>query len=44
MGPAVLFTTAADRVLLVEPAYKDYWEIPGGAVEANESPYEAAVR
>lgn len=44
MGSAVLFTDAADRVLLVEPAYKDYWEIPGGAVEADESPYEAAAR
>jgi 8-oxo-dGTP pyrophosphatase MutT (NUDIX family) len=44
MGSAVLFTDSADRVLLVEPAYKDYWELPGGAVEADESPYEAAVR
>jgi 8-oxo-dGTP diphosphatase len=44
MGSAVLFTDPADRVLLVEPTYKDYWEIPGGAVEADESPYQAAVR
>lgn len=44
MGAAVLFTDTANRVLLVEPTYKDYWEIPGGAVEAHESPYEAAVR
>lgn len=27
-----------------EPTYKDYWEIPGGAVEADESPYAAVVR
>jgi len=33
-----------DRVLLVEPTYKDYWEIPGGAVEADESPHTAVVR
>ena len=32
------------RVLLVEPTYKPYWEIPGGAVEADESPHAAAVR
>ena len=31
-------------MLLVEPVYKDYWEIPGGCVEADESPYAAAVR
>jgi 8-oxo-dGTP pyrophosphatase MutT (NUDIX family) len=28
----------------VEPTYKDYWEIPGGSVDADESPYDAAVR
>jgi 8-oxo-dGTP diphosphatase len=44
MGSAVVFTDPADRVLLVEPGYKDYWELPGGAVESDESPYEAAVR
>lgn len=44
MGAAVLFTDPAGRVLLVEPTYKDYWEVPGGAVDANESPYDAAVR
>jgi 8-oxo-dGTP pyrophosphatase MutT (NUDIX family) len=43
-GAAVLFTDPAGRVLLVEPTYKDYWEVPGGAVDANESPYDAAVR
>jgi 8-oxo-dGTP diphosphatase len=44
MGAAVLFTDPAGRVLLVEPTYKDYWEVPGGAVDADESPYDAAVR
>lgn len=44
MGAAVLFTDPASRVLLVEPTYKDCWEIPGGAVDADESPYDAAVR
>jgi 8-oxo-dGTP diphosphatase len=41
---AVIFTDGAGRVLLVEPTYKPDWEIPGGAVEANESPYAAAAR
>jgi 8-oxo-dGTP pyrophosphatase MutT (NUDIX family) len=44
MASGVLFTDAAGRVLLVEPTYKDTWEVPGGSVEAEESPYEAAVR
>ena len=44
MGSGVLLTDAAGRVLLVEPTYKDYWEVPGGGVEADESPYDAAVR
>lgn len=44
MGAAVLLSDADGRVLLVEPTYKDYWEIPGGAVETDESPYTAVVR
>lgn len=44
MAASVLFTGADGRVLLVEPSYKDYWEVPGGAVEAGESPGAAAVR
>ena len=44
MGAAMLFTDGAGRVLLVEPTYKPQWELPGGSVEADESPYDAAVR
>jgi 8-oxo-dGTP diphosphatase len=44
MGAGVLFFDAVGRVLLVEPTYKPYWEIPGGAVEAGESPRDAAAR
>jgi ADP-ribose pyrophosphatase YjhB (NUDIX family) len=40
----VLFRDAMDRVLLVEPTYKPNWEIPGGAVEADESPWAGATR
>ena len=40
----VVFTDDAGNVLLVEPAYKPDWEIPGGTVERDESPYTAAVR
>jgi hypothetical protein len=44
MGAGLLITDDVGRVLLVEPTYKSEWEIPGGAVEANESPYCAARR
>lgn len=44
MGAGVLIRDERGRVLLVEPTYKAYWEIPGGAVEADESPRTACVR
>jgi 8-oxo-dGTP diphosphatase len=44
MAAGVLLRDGDGRVLLVEPTYKDYWDVPGGAVEADESPYDAAVR
>lgn len=44
MSAGALFLDESGRVLLVEPTYKPSWEIPGGAVEADESPYDAVVR
>nr|WP_111652899.1 NUDIX hydrolase [Actinoplanes lutulentus] len=44
MGAGALLTDDRGRVLLVEPTYKDYWEIPGGSVEADESPLTAVAR
>jgi 8-oxo-dGTP diphosphatase len=32
------------RVLLVNPSYKEMWDLPGGAVEADESPHAACRR
>ncbi len=32
------------RVLLVDPVYRDSWTVPGGAVEADESPHAACRR
>jgi 8-oxo-dGTP pyrophosphatase MutT (NUDIX family) len=40
----MLITDPAARVLVVKPAYKPLWELPGGAVEENESPRSAAAR
>lgn len=44
MGAGAVFVDEGDRVLLVEPTYKDHWELPGGVVEADESPLAAVVR
>jgi 8-oxo-dGTP pyrophosphatase MutT (NUDIX family) len=44
MAAGVLFRDGGGRVLLLEPSYKPNWEIPGGAVNADESPWDAAVR
>lgn len=44
MAAGVLFRDVKGRVLLVEPSYKPNWEIPGGAVEADESPWATATR
>ena len=44
MAASVLFFDDGGRVLVVEPTYKPYWELPGGAVDADESPYAAAQR
>jgi 8-oxo-dGTP diphosphatase len=44
MAATVLFFDASGRVLVVEPTYVPHWELPGGAVEADESPYAAACR
>ncbi|MEU8896894.1 NUDIX hydrolase [Nocardia sp. NPDC048505] len=41
IGAGALFVDESDRVLLVEPTYQDYWEVPGGIVEADEPPYAA---
>jgi 8-oxo-dGTP diphosphatase len=39
-----LFLDEAGRVLLVEPNYKDYWEIPGGLIEVGETPSQGCAR
>lgn len=44
IGAGCLFCDELGRVLLVKPVYKDPWEIPGGGVEADESPLAACVR
>ena len=44
MGSGVLLSDPDGRILLVQPTYKPDWEVPGGAVEVDESPRAAALR
>ncbi|WP_369372295.1 NUDIX domain-containing protein [Promicromonospora sp. Populi] len=44
MAAGVLLRDASNKIVLVEPTYKDTWEIPGGVIEADESPWLAAER
>lgn len=39
-----LLTDRSGRVLLVKPTYKTRWDLPGGYVEADETPTTACVR
>lgn len=44
MTAGVLFFDPDGRVLVVKPTYKDSWDVPGGYVNAGETPREAAAR
>jgi ADP-ribose pyrophosphatase YjhB (NUDIX family) len=44
MGAGAVICDELGRVLIVEPTYKSTWEIPGGVVEAGESPRVACER
>ncbi len=44
MGAGALIFDENGRFLLVNPTYKELWEVPGGVVESHESPAQACVR
>lgn len=44
MASGVLFRDRVGRVLLVEPSYKQHWDIPGGSVDEGEAPWATAAR
>jgi ADP-ribose pyrophosphatase YjhB (NUDIX family) len=39
-----LIQDSRGHVLLVNPTYKEHWDLPGGMAEANESPTAALAR
>jgi 8-oxo-dGTP diphosphatase len=44
MAAGALFRDETGGILLVNPVYKPTWDLPGGAVEAEESPHAACRR
>jgi 8-oxo-dGTP diphosphatase len=44
VAAGVLFFDEAGRIMLVQPTYKDHWDIPGGYLETGETPAQAAAR
>lgn len=44
IAAGVLLRDQKGRIVLIEPTYKTTWEIPGGVVEVDESPWLAAER
>ena len=44
MGVGCLLLNEHEKMLILQPTYKDHWLLPGGVIEANESPREACIR
>jgi len=44
MASGALFFNETGKLLILKPSYKGMWEIPGGAIEDDESPRMAAER
>lgn len=44
IGVGVLIFNKNKQLLIVNPTYKEGWAIPGGGVDNDESPKEAAIR
>ena len=44
MGAGCLFFNHEGKILILKPTYKDNWLLPGGVIEANESPRQACIR
>ncbi len=44
MAAGAIFLNAVGNILIVKPTYRPDWLIPGGTIEADESPRNACMR
>ena len=44
MGAGCLLFDEQSKLLILKPTYKDNWLLPGGVIEAHESPRQACMR
>ena len=44
MAAGALIFNEKNELLIVKISYKNYWSIPGGIIEENESPREGCIR
>lgn len=44
MAAGALILDQNGRILIVKPSYRPDWLVPGGMIEAEESPHQACVR
>lgn len=44
MAAAALLLSEDGRLVIVKPWYREYWLLPGGVVEADESPRQGCAR
>jgi len=44
MATGVIFLNNKNQILVIKPTYKNWWSIPGGVINRNESPLAAGLR
>lgn len=44
VSAGAVFFDADSRLLLVDPTYKEFWNLPGGGVDHGETPRAACIR
>ncbi|EKE16421.1 MAG: NUDIX hydrolase [uncultured bacterium] len=44
MASGVVVFNNVGEILLVKPTYKNHWSVPGGVIDKDESPRDAALR
>lgn len=44
MGSGIILLNKHKEILITKSPYRDYWTVPGGTVDKNESPRRACIR